>query len=678
MELENNIRELFTNFQIVPLKKMQSRDQIYACFRFLILVVLVMLLLGFKYTNWFFLVALVFIFIVYYIEKRKMKENFDRDQGGIRLENYSGNSPIVERYTPTTVLSTHGKVLETQAYKPKGITSIENGEITFPSAQPNFFCNDSVSIDPPSSVAVQINQQLTGNRANPKTEIPPIVKPPTHDLDYWRDNNLIVHSAINSRGIQEDMYLSGYAESTCCDYLPEGTEYEPKYTKKTVLAGGTPLDRSLYRNNDVVEGYCSAYNSPGHNQPSGYEKGGRSIISPTPSQPRFQIPTMDPLEPPIQVPRAVSGRIGSVVGPAGVVPEPEPAPETLNPAKAGPVSPFTEGYCCKYNTPGKYQLSGYEPGGRSIVSPVPSQPAFRLPNMGMGMASAVEGYSPSKSIEHFQVQNGAPIGAIGAIGVERFTPSNQGENIREKYTPNPIPFSENEPGWVNTACGYNPDQIKVNLPSNFPAGNCQKDPRLSQFNKNLFTETVTPGVYTTSQVNENPMSNLGISFQQQFEPLDCKQTDQGLFYTQRDPRIIQPVEVIEGENVVDEARYDNIYDPRFSGYGTSYRSYLDPTTGQPRFYYSDVDTIRMPNYVVRSKIDAFDFADSYGPMREGSEFGNENTPIIRTLAQDKWVRDSMQFRNDMTERRMRKVNAEAWQQRMAPFSAKPASSRKAR
>ena len=76
------------------------------------------------------------------------------------------------------------------------------------------FCNDEISIDPPDMEAVTLNQNLTGNLANPKTNIPPVVFAHSHDLDYWKDNNLIVHSRINSRGIQEEMYLSGYAEST--------------------------------------------------------------------------------------------------------------------------------------------------------------------------------------------------------------------------------------------------------------------------------------------------------------------------------------------------------------------------------------------------------------------------------------------------------------------------------
>ena len=52
-------------------------------------------------------------------------------------------------------------------------------------------------------------------------------------------------------------------------------------------------------------------------------------------------------------------------------------------------------------------------------------------------------------------------------------------------------------------------------------------------------------------------------------------------------------------------------------------------------------------------------------MKESN--GNEFNSKIRALAQDSWLRNSLQFRNDIQERAMRKVNANAWQQRVAPI-----------
>ena len=409
------------------------------------------------------------------------------------------------------------------------------------------FCNDNVSIDPPVKASTSMNQWLTTGRgmrntkgelldAYPVTKIAPVIVAPSHDLSYWRDNEMIVHSAINTEGVQKDMYLSGYAESTCCGYIGNGASLVPE---------------------EIKENYSMPCQGP------------QKIRAPTPGQERVFIPTIQE----------------------------------------------------NYSMPCQ--------GPQRIRAPTPGQERVFIPTL------------------HGEQLAGA--------------------QLVEGFAPDPRP---NQPGWVNTSCGYNPSQIDHGLPSNLSVGNCQTDPALDRFNTNLFTEIVTPGVYTRTQVNEPINSNIGISFQQQFEPVSCKRDDKGLTYTQHDPRVYTPPPRVEEPQGVN---YDNVYDPRFYGYGTSYRSYIDPLTGQPRFAYDDVNAVRHPNYIVRSKIDHLPYADQYGSVKEGSENGTVFTPLIRTLAQDSWLRDTLEFRNDMTERLMRKKNAEAWQRRAAPFGPRQAT-----
>jgi hypothetical protein len=76
----------------------------------------------------------------------------------------------------------------------------------------------------------------------------------------------------------------------------------------------------------------------------------------------------------------------------------------------------------------------------------------------------------------------------------------------------------------------------------------------------------------------------------------------------------------------------------------------------------------MPNYIVRSEIDTLPFADHYGEIEKGDEFGNKYNSRIRDLANDAFTRSAIQFRTDMSERLMRKRNSEMWQQRQAPIS----------
>ena len=265
---------------------------------------------------------------------------------------------------------------------------------------------------------------------------------------------------------------------------------------------------------------------------------------------------------------------------------------------------------------------------------------------------------------------------------ENFGDDHSGSDIKEGFKTN-MPFLKtspqleetvvlsNEPGWVNTACGYNPEQLfDAGLPTNLPSGNCPQDPIMKTYNDNLFTQTIQPGLYTRNQINEPINSNIGISFTQQFPPTTCKTNELTgeVQYTEHDPRIIEPATMEPSLPRVALATEANVYDPRFSGYGTSYRSYTDENTGQTRFYYDDIDAIRMPNYITRNNIDHQPFADRYGPLPPGDANGNKFNSNIRALANDAFVSGAIEFRTDLQERLMRKVNSDAWQQRKAPIN----------
>jgi hypothetical protein len=466
---------------------------------------------------------------------------------------------------------------------------------------------------------------------NPITRIKPVVVPQIYDLEHWQDNNLITFSQINTTGIQEDMYLSGYAESTCCDYLPEGTEMIPKTCgtpSKEMYKGpqgpqgpqrGPPTpnaadvawqDRQRYSDRSTimpdprpgVAGYCQ----------------GRGIASPSPVQDALFVPTSQE-----NYSHQSWNRDDGTDG--------RSAEEFAQPVQRGPPTPNAADVAWQDRQ--RYSdrstiMPDSRPGvagycqGREIVSPFPVQDTLSVPYI-------KEGYEPR--------------------------------------LPGNMKVMPNQSGMVNAECGYNPEQIfRSGLPSNYPAGNCEQDPALKQYNENLYTQIVTPGVYTRSQVNEPINSNIGISFQQQFEPTTVTRDENGLHYLLHDPRVIDTTPVKPMREDV-RANYDNVYDPRFSGYGTSYRSYLEPITGQTRFMYDDVNAIRMPNYVTRSNIDHLPYADTYGPIQEGSEMGNVHNPHIRYLAQDSWMRDSIGFRDDMTQLLMRKINSQQWQKRQAPL-----------
>jgi hypothetical protein len=169
-------------------------------------------------------------------------------------------------------------------------------------------------------------------------------------------------------------------------------------------------------------------------------------------------------------------------------------------------------------------------------------------------------------------------------------------------------------------------------------------------NRNMNTQTIQPGVYFKNEVMEPVSSNIGITeTKRSIHPVKTIDDNGDIYYNEynNDARFkrITPKDVGP----------EDIYDPRFTGYGTSYRSYFDEFVGQPKFYYDDVDAMRMPNYLVRSKIDHLEFADQYGPMKDDYSSNSDN---MREMVNQSFLDNSLEFRNDLQERLMRKRNSE--------------------
>jgi hypothetical protein len=141
-------------------------------------------------------------------------------------------------------------------------------------------------------------------------------------------------------------------------------------------------------------------------------------------------------------------------------------------------------------------------------------------------------------------------------------------------------------------------------------------------------------------------------------------------YTEHDPRLIEPVIAEPNLGVIEAVNMSNVYDPRHTGYGTSYRSFTERMTGQTRFLYDDINAVRMPNYITRNKIDFTPFGDSYGPIPAGNSDGNRFNADIHALANDAFTRSTIQQRTDIQERLMRKNNSQQWQRRMFPIQTR--------
>lgn len=219
---------------------------------------------------------------------------------------------------------------------------------------------------------------------------------------------------------------------------------------------------------------------------------------------------------------------------------------------------------------------------------------------------------------------------------------------------------------MDVACGgYNPENTKYNYPVNLPPNSCMASPEMVDYNKNLFTIPLQPGVSTRSQVNQPDasMSNLGISFTQPRLPYACEMDDRGnMMFTEYDPNQYPSEYMLRGrDSFGKDIQRNEIYDPRLTGYGTSYRSYIDPLTGQPRFYYDDIEAHTQYNFISRNNIDHTLFAPNSGP------YPGLPPKDARQLANMTFANDTMSRRTELQYNLMRKNAHREWQRRTAPI-----------
>lgn len=225
------------------------------------------------------------------------------------------------------------------------------------------------------------------------------------------------------------------------------------------------------------------------------------------------------------------------------------------------------------------------------------------------------------------------------------------------------PGETNDTDYINTACGYQPQNLEVNLPVNYNNTSLENDP---VYNANLFSIPLQPDLYTTSQVNQNDasMSNLGISYTQQFEPTILEPKDNYQKFIELDP-LQNKISTKSCEyNFANQPEHRNIYDPRSTGYGTQSRTFVDPLLGQPRYYYKDIDQQRNNGYLTRNDIDFANFGTSTGvypgnrPLEDGA---------LHHFADETFTNSVIGQRTELQQRLLHKNSNRAWQQRIAPI-----------
>jgi hypothetical protein len=269
---------------------------------------------------------------------------------------------------------------------------------------------------------------------------------------------------------------------------------------------------------------------------------------------------------------------------------------------------------------------------------------------GMGNCSScssdIKGVDPVYKIG----PNSGPSSSVSRNVTENYLDPNSYDNAQYQYS-----TPENQTSHV-TFLDPNSNRLhlKSNIPMKAPISKCSA--KLAEYNKDLNTQILDPDTYfARPEIVEPAISNLGISETLQFPPLYQKQDKDHVTWIEADPAVgfeTEPALKIE------EPTNSNIYDPRSFGYGTAYREYFDPLTGQPRYFYDDIEAVRQPKFIQRSEIDDASWANT-----------EMSIDLSREMAYKKFITDTQQQREELQERAMRKYNAQVgWQRRLAPIS----------
>jgi len=205
-----------------------------------------------------------------------------------------------------------------------------------------------------------------------------------------------------------------------------------------------------------------------------------------------------------------------------------------------------------------------------------------------------------------------------------------------------------------------------------------------------YFQNIEPNSYTLNDVAYPINANLGISYNPDIPPLVIDQTATPYgtvpLYHRIDPQLVRDQNIAPDRinemprRDANSARYsdfqaapgtvgfEDIYDPRFSGYGDEYRSYGDVNLGQVNYYYSDLDEYRAVHFPFRSNVDFMDFHTPQGKIlpEYQAQIGVDD---IKTQVGQQYDADQLFFRTNIMESQMRKRNQELWQLRASPMLA---------
>ena len=529
------------------------------------------------------------------------------------------------------------------------------------------------------------------SKSKEKMSMPPLIFPRSHDKDIWSYPSY-KHSAINYNQSRYDLTEEYSAVPQKEDYI----DYDPRLASYTGF--------NLNKMGDVIEDATNR----GRTESCGPPKSQRES---TPLFPNY----------PNQQSTQILTDSSTTSTPIPVEPF-APMYREFNPTSSSYDLPGRrERFQSKYKT-----NVGYDVPGDPFIGPLPSEQSYGGPrNFGLNAVRYGPGDGPQPLTTREGFTNQMNYGHVGRNTNNKIHSNYNGTNYltgvrldgtrdegfrRQRDSRNGVvdslnyrnskgiepriedPNFETIPEDHGEGSQIDPLSEKINVPdqsllipqtisSIYGKGAVTQEERIK------FLTNIQPNEYSYSDVSYPINSNLGISYTPENPPrvLDQVATPNGTYplFHRIDPQLIRdkglPPERYEEmprrtawsakysdfEAAPGSVNIEDIYDPRFNGYGDEYRSYGDVNLGQIQYYYSDVDAYRYPNFGIRSKVDYIDYVDPMG--RVLPEYDRKvGLDDIKNIVHDQYNADALYFREGLQERLMRKRNRELWQLRDMP------------
>ena len=641
-----DIQQLFNSSQIIPREEQTLTQKLNTIVRLTVLIILIM-------ACWDSRFALIVLFMVCTStvvahsvavadQSKDRFEGFEDNQcstGACSLssDKHDIRSPQVKNQYKTFLQNTSGadahlsdfmreyRTYTTETYNPR-----------FPLSQKRF-CNDEEPLVFDCSFK-SANQSMAG-AANPKTTSAPILAPRSHDLDVWKVNDFVVHSHIND-STNFDQARAGYnygllpTKCKSCFKQPCSCSSDPLTSLDSLVLSST--DDEIRRINpyfDALQKRCQQTCDPSlsYGLQTPYNLKAPTTTIPNVKGCCFQEDRLRYRQNK-QFPEASCDPCNS---------------QTLkNPTFMfqPKVIATTPGGCGSNNNTFKNHWAKTGSLAYTGVKEMYEDVKFGAANDGLLSLQQPQSQQQQQQSNMFDMiqelvyemkEKGGDIEDLSLLRAyirNSFLSKNMGL-LRDREIDHAIRT-------INTLNGA-----------------CLESPQ----HDNLLTNTIMPGVYQKTHIGEPIQSNIGITYTQDWGPVEVEQCPWGIKYTEQDPCSVTVTDTTESREIKQDV--SNVYDPRLTGYGTSYRGYTDALTGQPKFFYKDIDAVTKPNYITRHKLDVFNWAPTYGPDKDIPDLDEH-----RQLANNTFAESAISFRTEMMERLMRKKNAEQWQRRVMPIS----------